>query len=295
MKAGSRLKVFRVVDVPLEEVSGICLRRGPAGEQSLVAVGDRVAVAAWFAQPRDDLASLDWRTADLVGLEGTHMPEDDPQIEAVCADGAGRILLLQESPPRAELIDPPGRRVVASIELSLPGDDDVARSWADPAGSHGEGVVFLPGGHLLVAKEKDPSALIEFGPPGAKPMGLARGGALPSGLAWEIEPGEHRYQALAIWRPDRALRKACADFSDLEIGPDGHLYVLSDKSGSIARLADLELPEGEAAALATWQLGDLDGKPEGLAFTPNGRAMVALDTRRARHNLMLFEPPIAAG
>jgi hypothetical protein len=35
--------------------------------------------------------------------------------------------------------------------------------------------------------------------------------------------------------------------------------------------------------------------PRGLAFTPNGRAMVALDTRRARHNLMLFEPPIAAG
>ena len=79
------------------------------------------------------------------------------------------------------------------------------------------------------------------------------------------------------------------------MGPDGRLYVLSDKSGSIARLADLELPGGEASALATWTLGDLDGKPEGLAFTPKGRAMVALDTRRARHNLMLFEPPIAAG
>ena len=295
MKAGSRLKVFRVVDVPLEEVSGICLRRGPAGEQSLVAVGDRVAVAAWFAQPRDDLASLDWHTADVAGLHGTHMPEDDPQIEAVCADGAGRILLLQETPPRAELIDPSGRRVVASIELAIPGDDDVARSWADRSGSHGEGVVFLPGGHLLVAKEKDPSALIEFGPPGSKPAGLARGGALPPGLAWEIEPRDHRYGALAIWRPDRALRKACADFSDLEVGPDGRLYLLSDKSGSIARLSDLQLPGGEATALETWRLGELDGKPEGLAFTPNGRAMVALDTRRARHNLMLFEPPIAAG
>ena len=211
----------------------------------------------------------------------------------MCADGAGRILLLQESPPRTELIDPLERRVVASIALAIRGDGDLARSWADPAGSRGEGVVFLPGGHLLVAKEKDPSALIEFGPPGARPAGLARGGALSPGASWEIEPGDHRYVALATWRPDRVLRKACADFSDLEVGPDGHLYLLSDKSRSIARLADLAVSGGEATALATWQLGDLAGKPEGLAFTPNGRAMVALDTRRARHNLMLFEPPIA--
>ena len=162
-------------------------------------------------------------------------------------------------------------------------------------GSRGEGAVLLPGGHLLVAKEKDPSALIEFGPAGAEPGGLVRGGALPPGRAWEIEPGDHRYVALATWWPDKALRTACADFSDLEVGPDGHLYLLSDKSASIARLADLRSPGGEATALATWRLGDLDGKPEGLAFTPNGRAMVALDTRKARHNLMLFEPPIAAG
>ncbi len=155
--------------------------------------------------------------------------------------------------------------------------------------------MFLPGGHLLVAKEKDPSALIEFGPPGAKPLGLERGGALPPGEPWAIEPGDHRYEALATWRPDKALRRACADFSDLEVGPDGYLYLLSDKSDSIARLSNLRAPGGEATALATWRLGDLDGKPEGLAFTPNGRAMVALDTRKARHNLMLFEPPIAAG
>jgi hypothetical protein len=295
VKAANRLKVFRIVDVPLEEVSGICLRRGPAGELSLVAIGDRVAVAAWFVQPTDDMASLDWHTADVAGLEGTHLPQDDPQIEAVCADGAGRVLLLQESPPRTELIDPAARRVVASITLEIPGDDDLARSWVDPAGSQGEGAVFLPDGHLLVAKEKGPSALIEFGPPGAQATGLSRGGALPPGESWEIEPGDHRYEALATWWPDKALRKACADFSDLEVGPDGHLYLLSDKSDSIARLAGLAAPGGEVTALATWRLGDLDGKPEGLAFTPNGRAMVALDTRKARHNLMLFEPPIAAG
>jgi hypothetical protein len=46
--------------------------------------------------------------------------------------------------------------------------------------------------------------------------------------------------ALAIWRPDKALGKTCADFSDLEIGPDGYLYLLSDKSATIARIDDLK-------------------------------------------------------
>jgi hypothetical protein len=295
VKTGNRLKVFRVVDVPLEEVSGICLRRGPAGELSLVAIGDRVAVAAWFVQPKDDMASLDWHTADVARLEGTRLPADSPDIEAVCADGSGRILLLQETPPRAELIDPQARRVVASVALQIPGDHELGRSWADPDGSRGEGAVLLEGGHLLVAKEKDPSALIEFGPAGEAPHGFARGGALRPGAGWEVGEGDQRFVPLATWMPDKALRRACADFSDLEVGPDGHLYVLSDKSDSIARLSDLLPAAGDVTARATWRLGDLHGKPEGLAFTPNGRALVVLDTKQARENMVLLEPPIAAG
>ena len=105
--------------------------------------------------------------------------------------------------------------------------------------------------------------------------------------------GEHRYVALATWLPDRRLSKACHDFSDLEVGPDGHLYLLSDKSGSIARLSDLPADGGAVSALDSWRIPHLKGKPEGLAFTPNGRALVALDTRQARHNLVLLDPPIA--
>jgi len=67
---------------------------------------------------------------------------------------------------------------------------------------------------------------------------LVRGGALADGERWLIKKGHHRFVALAIWFPDKTLAKTCADFSDLEIGPDG-LYLLSDKSATIARLDDL--------------------------------------------------------
>ena len=155
-------------------------------------------------------------------------------------------------------------------------------------------MVLLPGGHLLVAKEKDPPLLVEFGPKGGRSRGLVRHGALRGGARWPIGNGDHRYVALAVWTPDEALAATCADFSDLEVGPDGRLYLLSDKSESIARLGDLAPGGGTAVFTAAWRLRDLDGKPEGLAFTPRGRAIVALDTRKARHNLVLLEPAIAA-
>ena len=47
-----RLRVRRVVDVPLREVSGICLRRSQNGRSSLIAVGDRAVEVAWFSQPQ---------------------------------------------------------------------------------------------------------------------------------------------------------------------------------------------------------------------------------------------------
>jgi hypothetical protein len=288
------LRASRVVDVPLREVSGICLRRGPQGRMALLAIGDHKATLAQLALPVGDDGPLDWQTTNIARLPGSDLPKSDPQIEAICADGAGRVLLLQESPPRAELIEADLSRVVASIHLIVEGKSDLARSWSDPQGSRGEGAVLLAGGHLLVAKEKKPAALIEFGPRGARPRGLARGGSLAQGARWPIDAGSHEFVALATWFPDEALAKACDDFSDLEIGPDGRLYLLSDKSAAIARLEDLEPRGGAAACTAAWRLDDLDGKPEGLSFDAEGRAVVALDKRKSRNNLVLLEPAIAA-
>ena len=54
-------------------------------------------------------------------------------------------------------------------------------------------MVLLPGAHLLVAKEKKPAALIEFGPPHSRSRGLVRGGALADGERWPIKKGFHRF------------------------------------------------------------------------------------------------------
>jgi hypothetical protein len=147
-----------------------------------------------------------------------------------------------------------------------------------------KGAAKLPGGHLLVAKD---------GPADSRSRGLLRGGALADGERWPIKKGHHHFVALAIWLPNKTLAKTCADFSDLEIGPDGCLYLLSDKSSTIARLDDLPAGGGTTALVDAWGLDDLDGKPEGLAFTAQRHAVVGLDTRKPRRNPVLLEPAVA--
>ena len=48
-----------------------------------------------------------------------------------------------------------------------------------------------------------------------------------------------------------------------------------------------------SATKDAWRLGDLDGKPKGLTFTAQGRAIVGLDTRKPRRNLVLLDPAVA--
>src|SRR6202008_2246825 len=107
-----------------------------------------------------------------------------------------------ENPQRAEVIYLKSFETVALIDLVVEGRDKIARAWRDPKGSRGEGVGFLPGGHLLVAKEKKPGVLLGCGPPHSRSRGLVRGGALADGKQWSIRRGRHRFVALAIWLPD---------------------------------------------------------------------------------------------
>jgi hypothetical protein len=98
----------------------------------LIAVGDRAAKIAWFSQPRSEGGRIDWHTKNVAKLSGSMLARRNSQIEAVCADGLGRVLLLQETPPRVELIDPRALTVVASIDLAVEGRSEIARSWSDP-------------------------------------------------------------------------------------------------------------------------------------------------------------------
>ena len=113
------------------------MRQPPSGGDQLFQPGALIALEQF--DHACDLRALagrgriDWHTSDIAKLSGSMLPKHDPQIEAVCADGTGRVLLLQETPPRVELIDPEALSVVASIDLAVEGRGEIARAWSDPS------------------------------------------------------------------------------------------------------------------------------------------------------------------
>jgi hypothetical protein len=279
--------------IPLPEVSGLALGRDAQGRHAVMAIGDRAATVAW-ALLAEDVADLEWQTLDLRHAEGSRIPEVDPQLEAIAVDGQMGVVLMQESPNRAEFIDGPSRRVRASVSFEVPdlaALADVHVSWRDPRCSHTEGIVLMRRGHALLIKEKDPVALLEFGPAGQEPLGIGPDSWLPDGAAWQVGSGDVVLSCLAAWRPDAQLRQASPDLSDAEVGPDGGLLLTGDQARvlvALGRHPPAEAPyAGTIRARAAWQLAGIEHKPEGLVVLPGGDVLIACDRRKVRTNLFM--------
>lgn len=275
MSKPPKLEVRDVADIPLREVSGFALR----GDEVL-AVGDReptIFTAALEPWP------LHWRATDLSPL---NLPDGGTQFEALVATGPSTVLVLQEQPARVLHIDLTAPALLGTVHLEVPEGHPLREAWLGDRSSRGESLLLAENGHLLVVKEKDPATILEFGPAGDAPVGWRRGvaGVAPA-------PADGTLTVLATWTLDMGLRKALPDISDATIGPDGCLYLVSDQGAAIARLPDdLDPAGGEVGAEAVWRIAGRPENAEGLVILADGTALVGIDSRSPRENLLKLAP-----
>jgi len=85
----NRLRVRRVVHVPLREVSGICLGRGDKDQKFLIAVGDRAAKIAWFSLSGSEEVQIDWHTRSIAKLSGSKLPKHNLKSRRSAPTAAG--------------------------------------------------------------------------------------------------------------------------------------------------------------------------------------------------------------
>ena len=87
------------------------------------------------------------------------------------------------------------------------------------------------------------------------------------------------------------MDKHLPDISDATIGPDGRLYLLSDKGSAIARLPDMLDPQGGTIEpVEVWRIAGSPENPEGLVILADGTPLIGLDTKAAGGNLLRLEP-----
>jgi len=266
-----KLELRDVANVPLREVSGLVLRG-----TDLLAVGDHDPVV--FSAPLQPWP-LQWRGIDLAGLE---LPDGGTQFEAIQPTSAHTVLVLQEQPARVLHIDLAGPALIGTLLLDVPEGHRLREAWLGDRSSRGESLALTDRGHLLVVKEKDPSAILEFGPAGDDPVGWQRGGPTVAPA-----PGDAELTVLATWWLSDELVQRLPDISDATVGPDGRLYLLSDQGSAIARLPDsLDPRGGEVEATAMWRIAGSPKSAEGLVILDDGTVLVGLDTKSPRRNLL---------
>ncbi|MCB0930440.1 MAG: hypothetical protein KDB71_00900 [Mycobacterium sp.] len=274
MAKAPKLAVLDVADIPLREVSGLVLHGS-----EILAVGDRDPVV--FSAPLEPWPPC-WQALDLAGLD---LPEGSVQFEAVVPTGERTVLVLQEQPARVLQLELSPPALTGSLVLDVPKGHYLREAWLGDRSSRGESLLLADRGHLIVVKEKDPAAILEFGPVGDAPVGWHRGGP---GVPPTI--GDQTLTVLATWWLGKDLMKALPDISDATIGPEGCLYLISDKGSSIARLADaLDPAGGKVDAAAIWRIEGSPENAEGLVILEDGTPLVAIDTKSPKANLLRLE------
>lgn len=250
--APERLRSTTEEALPLREVSG--LARGVVdGAEVLLAVGDEARAVTVVPLVKDlpDLARAREVVAPLPVEPG------GSQLEGVAIGPDGHVWLLTEGePPRLTELAIHGDQatLVSQGELVVPPGHELQIDWARKPNARGEGLV-VEADRILVAKQKDPVALIAFHRDGARWV---------AGEWWSV---------------------AMNDLSDLARGPDGELYAVGADSQRICRLQRLTPNGGALRCEAHWSLPEAlgHGEPrwEGLAFLASGAPVVAVDRKKS--------------
>ena len=240
-------------DAPIPEVSGACF----AGDR-LIVVGDAEPVVAWTTWAD---GPGQWDTLDVSALPDA--PSDTGQFEAVEHLRDEIVVILCEEPALVLAVDLEQRALVGMWRLEV-GLKGLAKPWRKDPNSHGEGFFFGPD-RLFIVKEKKPAAIVEFGLPGQESIGAPQVGT------WH-PPSAEVLTAVAWTALD------LDDVSDVcVVGRD--IWLLSDKARCVQVLGGSPVP-----------LPAHVEKPEGLARTPEGGWLVAVDNPDGEGALHVLDP-----
>jgi hypothetical protein len=302
-KARRELAVTARYNVPIAELSGLAIVRsaeeasGPAATNgiSLYAIGDAsYEIASIRINSSSGDASI--HLNDSFQTLGKHNGNTS-QWEAIATDSVDTICMLSETRSEVSCLDLGLKNDHGTFKLDVSAIKRLDRAWKDRPNSRGEGMILMKNGHALILKEKQPSMLIEFGPEGDLPMGYGPDTFLEHGEAFTIrqsKPQSNIWVALKAWEFSDRLGELARDASEITLGPDGRVYLLSQESSTLIRLEKVLKPNEDKITVdhdAYWKLPRGIEKAEGLVIDAEMHPWIGIDIKQKdKTNLFRLSP-----
>lgn len=287
-------------NVPIAELSGLAILHSrtkatgtadTGGNISLFAIGDAGYEIASFRinRPSESASSHIDNVAPILGKHS----KDASQWEAIATDSLDTLCMLSETRSEVSCVDLNLKEVRGTFKLDVSGTKNLERAWEDHPNSRGEGMILMKNGHVLVLKEKQPSMLVEFGPPGDPPLGFGPDMFLTAGEAFTLSQFS-RWAALKTWEFSDRLAELARDASEITLGPDGRVYLLSQESATLIRLEKVLKPDEDKVNVdhsAYWKLPAGIEKAEGLIIDAEMHPWIGIDIKQKdKPNLFQLSP-----
>jgi hypothetical protein len=299
-KAQRELSIMARYNVPIAELSGLAILHpstkatGTAeagGNISLFGIGDASYEIASFRITRSS-ENASSHVDNVAPILGKHS-KDASQWEAIATDSLETLCMLSETRSEVSCVDLSLKEVKGTFKLDVSGIKNLEHAWQDHSNSRGEGMILMKNGHALVLKEKQPSMLVEFGPKGDSPMGYGPSTFLGIGEAFTISPSSH-WVALKAWEFSDRLSELTRDASEITLGPDGRVYLLSQESATLIRLEKALKPDEDKVNVdrdAHWKLPAEIEKAEGLVIDAEMHPWIGIDIKQKdKPNLFRLSP-----
>ena len=290
----SKLRILRSFSVPLREISGL----SKSGSH-IFAVGDNEPLLGVLQLTGDELKLL-----QTVSFTATlwHNYFLCPRLHnSICRSMAGvinkqweglyyeattdTIHVLQESTGSIFVFNRAMDRILSRTMLDF--FPDRYEKSARTSNSLGEGFVPLSNGRILVAKEKFPAAIIEFGAQNDTAQGYDP--RRPLSTTANIDAVRTLYP-LHYWHLPKSADKHC-DLSDVTLDDDGTLFGISQICRRIYRFAALDPSTEQLQVVQSWHVGSSIKAPEALVVIAPQVFLVASDVKNLRNNLWLLAAP----
>lgn len=301
-----KLEIQSKIKIPLKEISGLVATQENEG-YSFYAVGDKQAkVAKVKLSTKNKIKSHELYDFEDILIDKFHICHSNlgtncrrmhdfltTDWEAITTDHKGNLFLLQEASGNIFVFNNELSKLKLLIHLNF---DQYLKgsSYGYEQNSLGEGIILLKNGHFLIAKEKHPIALIEFGPKGDKAYGINKNTILPKEETFSL-PKELKgkksivFEQLKIWTMgDRAK----CDASDLTTDSDGYLYVLSQKCKKISIYKSLSVDNNSLKPNHIYDIPRKIKNPEAITLLPNKNIVIGSDRKNKKSNIYLLKRPL---